>query len=225
MRLVLAIESSSRTYAVAAGAGERPQATFASRRDDPTFLGVGDLAARALAASEATFSDIETIAVDIGPGGLSSIRAAVAYANGLAFSLGVQVFPMTSLELMAIAAEQAHRGPRPCLNPLLCLKRGQGGNAYAGLFVNGEAAELLHGPPGSVVPALAAALQTVRVAGMAAGDVAGLLPGVAVEDTGIPDADVTVLYQAARAAGASADRLAAAAVPVNEASLLFRSLP
>jgi tRNA threonylcarbamoyladenosine biosynthesis protein TsaB len=209
MRLVLAIEASSRTYAVAVGAGELPGAQRASRRDAPAFAGLGDLVTQTLAAHDATFSDVEAIAVDIGPGGLSSIRAAVAYANGLAFSLGVQVFPISSLELMAIAA------PRVPESPLLALKRGTGGNTYAGLFSHG-------GPARSIVPELAAGLAAVRVAGVPADDVAGFLPGVTVTDTGIVDADVLVLYQAARAAMADEPaRLVPLASAINEGSLIF----
>jgi len=78
MRLVLALETSSMTYAVAVGAGDRPCVQRASHRDDPAFTGFGELVAETLAAAEATFGDVGTIAVDVGPGGLSTIRAAVA---------------------------------------------------------------------------------------------------------------------------------------------------
>lgn len=215
MRLLLALEASSRTCAVAVGDGERPRAQRAARRDDPAFAGIGDLAARALAASDATFGDIETVAVDIGPGGLSSMRAAVAYANGLAFSLGVKVFPVTSLELMAIAAREKSGGP------FLCLKRGTGGNTYAGLFADGGVAELRHGPHDSVVPSIAAGLQRACLAGVPTDDVTGLLPGVTIADSGIREADVTVLYGAALAAVSDPGRLVQVASPVNEASLMF----
>jgi tRNA threonylcarbamoyladenosine biosynthesis protein TsaB len=187
-----------------------------SRRDDPAFAGLGDLVAQTLAAAGAAFSDIEAIAVDTGPGGLSSIRAAVAYANGLAFSLGVKVFPVTSLELMALAAAApARRGP------LLCLKRGTGANAYGALFVDGEVAEMRYGPAVSMARALAAGLAEVYVAGLPGDDVTGLLPGVTVRDTGIANADVTVLYQAARTALADPERFVTAATAVNEGSLMF----
>jgi tRNA threonylcarbamoyl adenosine modification protein YeaZ len=215
MRLVLALEASSRTYAVAAGDEEVPRVRRESRRDDPAFAGLGDLVAQALAAAGATFSDIGAIAVDVGPGGLSSIRAAVAYANGLAFSLGVRVFPITSLELMALAAVPARRGP------LLCLKRGTGGNTYGALFVDGEVTEMRYGPAGSIVPDLAAGLAEVCVAGLPEDEVARLLPGVTIRDTGIANADVTVLYQTARAALADPERLVTAATAVNEGSPMF----
>ena len=158
----------------------------------PTYTVFGALVAETLTAAEATFSDVGTIAVDVGPGGLDPIRAAVAYANGLAFGLGVKIFPISSLELMAIEARQAHR------DPILSLKRGPGGNIFAGLFIDGEIVDMRHGPPGSVVPAIVAGLETVSVAGPPRDDVPGLLPGVTVLDTGIADADVTVLYQAAQ---------------------------
>ena len=215
MRLVLALETSSMTYTVAAGAGDRPRAQRESRLDDPAYQGFGELVAQTLTAAEATFGDVETIAVDIGPGGLSSIRSAVAYANGLAFSLGVKIFPISSLELMAIEARQAHRGP------ILSLKRGSGGNVFAGLFIDGEIVEMRHGPPGSVVPAVAAGLETVSVAGPPREDVAGLLPGVTVIDTGIADPDVTVLYQAAKTALTAPERLVPVASALNEASRIF----
>jgi tRNA A37 threonylcarbamoyladenosine modification protein TsaB len=216
MRLVLALETSSRIYAVAVGDGDRPRARRVSRRNDRAFLDVGELVVQALAAGDVAFSDIETIAVDVGPGDVLSIRAAVAYANGLGFSLGARIFPISSLELMAIAARQVYSGP------LVCLKRGPGGTAYAGLFVNGEIAEMRHGPPGSVVPAIAAGLETVGVAGATAEyDVADLLPGVTVEDTGIVNADVSVLYQAARATMADRQRFVPVASPLHEGSRIF----
>ncbi len=167
-----------------------------------------------MAAAGATFTDISMIALDVGPGGLSSIRSAVAYANGLAFSLGVKIFPVSSLELMALAAQQDHRGP------FLSLKRGLVGNTYAGLFVAGEMAELRHGLPSSVVPALAGHLERVCIAGASRDDVADLLPGVALEDAGKADADVVTLYREA-CASAGPDRVVSVASPINEASKIF----
>ena len=217
MTLVLALDTSSRTYSVAVGSADRPASTRSSRRDDVAFAGLGGLAAQALSEVGAAFGDIAAIGVDIGPGGLSSIRAAVAYANGLAFSLGVPVLPVNSLELMATAARHATR------DPVLCLKRGQAGNVYAGLFVNGENTELRHGPPASVVPAIAGGLDRIVLAGAATDEAAALLPGVAVVDTGIVDADVTVLYRLTRAALANRERLVTSAVPLNEASRIFHN--
>lgn len=215
MRLVLALEASSGTYAAAVGAERRPRAARASRRDDPLFAGLGDLVAQVLAAAGAAFSDIGTIAVDIGPGSLSAIRATVAYANGLAFSLGAMVLPISSLELMAMEAQKAHRGP------LLCLRKGEGGNAYAGLFVNGELADARYGLRSSIVPAMVGDLNGVHVAGAYKDEVARLLPDLTVGDTGIESPDIITLYQAALAGQEDPGRLVQAASPVNEGSKIF----
>jgi tRNA threonylcarbamoyl adenosine modification protein YeaZ len=215
MRLVLALEASSPAYAVAVGAAGQPQAHLTSRRDDPGYAGWGDLVARTMAAAGATFTDVGLLALDVGPGGLTSIRSAVAYANGLAFSLGVPIFPVSSLELMAIAAQPDHPGP------FLCLKRGQGGTVYAGLYRGGELTEMRHGEPEGVLPGLAGGLSQVCVAGAAAADVAPLLPGVTVLDAGIAEADVLVLYQAGLAASPGSGRLVPVASPINEASKIL----
>jgi tRNA A37 threonylcarbamoyladenosine modification protein TsaB len=218
MGLVLAIDASSMTYAVAAGTGAEPSAQSTGRRKDPEFAGIGGLAAQTLTAVNATFQDISLIAVDAGPGGLSSIRAAVAYANGLAFSLGAKIFAIGSLELMAIAARADHQGP------LLILKPGQGGDVYAGLFIDAENPQLRCGPPGTVVPELAAGLTAVHVAGLPTEDMASMLPGVTVTDTGIADASVVTLYQAAQAAIGTPELLVPAAVAINEASPQFHQI-
>ena len=214
-RLVLALEASSRTYAVAVGDGEEPRAQAAVRRDDPSFRGLSELVSRTLDRAGERFGDIGTIGVDVGPGGLLSIRAAVAYANGLAFALGAKIFPISSLELMAMAAQRAHPGP------ILGLRRGLGGNTYAALFADGELVDMRHGPPDSVVPAVAGGLARVCVAGTAKDDVEGLLAGVVAEHSGIEEADVAVLYRAARAAAADPERLVPAASPLNEGSRIF----
>lgn len=215
MTLVLALDASSRAYAIAVGSGDQPAAVRSSRRDDPEFAGLGELTARTLTHIGASFSDITAIGLDVGPGGLSSIRAAVAYANGLAFSLGVPIFAISSLELMAIAAEQGHR------EPVLSWKRGQVGNVYAALFVSGKDADMRHGLPGEVLPTIAGGLDKVRLAGATGDDVADLLPGVTVVETGVADADVAVLYQATMNAIAHPERLVSVATPLNEASRIF----
>jgi tRNA threonylcarbamoyl adenosine modification protein YeaZ len=214
-RIVLALETSSRTYAVAVGDGETPLAQAAAHRSDPECPQLGVLVDGVLARGGLPFSDIGVIGVDVGPGGLVPIREAVAYANGLAFSLGVKIFPMSSLELMAVAAHGACRGP------FLCLKAARGGNTYVGLFAHGETAEMRHGPPGSVIPAIASGLTRVCVAGPIKEDVPDLLPDVTVEDSGLEEADVAVLYRVTRAAAADPERLVPVASPINEASRIF----
>jgi tRNA threonylcarbamoyladenosine biosynthesis protein TsaB len=215
MRLVLALEASSGSYDVAVGTGHDPAAQQTSSRADPEFKGLGELVLRTLSAAGAAVRDVDAIAVDVGPGSLSSIRAAVAYANGLAFSLGIPIWPAISLQLMAAQARPACRGP------VLCLRKGEGRNAYAGLFSpEGEAVEMRYGPRASILPAMVSGLTEACFAGAYQDEVFGLLPEVKFTDTGVVNPDVITLYRAARAAGAHG-QLVSAASPVNEGSKIL----
>ena len=73
--------------------------------------------ARGLAAFKA-------ILVDLGPGGLSSTRAGVSFANGLAFGAAIPLFGVSALDLLMAHARETWSGP------LLCMRPAQGGLVY-----------------------------------------------------------------------------------------------
>ncbi|WP_300524732.1 tRNA (adenosine(37)-N6)-threonylcarbamoyltransferase complex dimerization subunit type 1 TsaB [Aminiphilus sp.] len=52
---------------------------------------------------EATLSDVDLIAVTIGPGAFTGVRVGVAYASALAEGLGVRVVPVSTLKALAMA--------------------------------------------------------------------------------------------------------------------------
>ncbi len=54
-------------------------------------------------------SDIDGIAIDVGPGLYTGIRVGLATAQGLGATLGVPVVPVTSLDAVALDAATAHR--------------------------------------------------------------------------------------------------------------------
>src|SRR5580658_570132 len=120
MSLLLAVESTSGRYSVAAGRDDGQVTRAETGRTEPGFAGLGQLAEGALATIGASVPDISQLAVDVGPGNLSSVRAAVAYVNGLAFSLGITVFCANSLELLAAGYRQAGS------LPLLCMRKASG---------------------------------------------------------------------------------------------------
>jgi tRNA threonylcarbamoyladenosine biosynthesis protein TsaB len=174
----LAIETSSVAYGVAIAIDDTVVAQRTLRRDDAAFTGLADLVASVVP----DFATIDAVAVDIGPGNLASVRSGVAYANGLAFSLGVPVLVASSLALLAMEAGD---------EPALCLRDAGSGRVYA--WLDGE---LRHGPFEPVVLSLVGDRAAIAVAGVHRAKVAALLPGVAVKDTGIDAPQVTTLLAA-----------------------------
>jgi len=63
------------------------------------------------AASGCTVADVDTIAVDVGPGLFTGLRVGVATAKALAQALGVGVVAVTSLDVLASAAAGRATGP------------------------------------------------------------------------------------------------------------------
>jgi tRNA threonylcarbamoyl adenosine modification protein YeaZ len=215
MKLALALEASSHTYGVALGAHDVPLIHRACRRDDPSFAGIGEMVLASLAEANAQFADIEFIGVDVGPGNLSSVRAAVAYANGLAYSLGIMLFCANSLELMAADSYEIEA------SPALCLTKAEGGNAYAGLFTDGQTVEIRYGLREVIVPEMAGNLGKLCVAGAYRELAADLLPNANVRDTGIEKPSVLALYRMSQLPNKDPRRVVPAASPLNEASNIF----
>ena len=101
--LRLFIETSNLDFQVALHDGSSflyrsDQAEAGQPRDLSNLLEEG------LNQSGKTVSDISEIIVDIGPGGLTSTRSGIAFANGLAFALNINIVAANGLELMRLQA-------------------------------------------------------------------------------------------------------------------------
>jgi tRNA threonylcarbamoyladenosine biosynthesis protein TsaB len=240
--VILAIETSSIEYGVALFTPDGLIVHRTLRRDDPSFGGIGELVAALLVSAGRQFRDLGRLAVDLGPGNLSSVRAGVAYANGLAFSLGIPIFGANSLDLLAIEASAKTDPAEGSGSAVLCLRNAGGGDVYAGRYrggvrgLPGGAGEadvaLRRGPLTSVVTALvggpggAGGLSRVLVAGSFRREVAALLPdvapGVMVIDTGIEVPPVLALCRLATSAGDAPADLVGVASPLTDSSPVFR---
>jgi tRNA threonylcarbamoyladenosine biosynthesis protein TsaB len=107
------------------------------RRDDPS---PGErphhtdrllaLAADALAASGAGFSDLERVAVGTGPGGFTGLRIGVATARALAQGLGVPLIGVSSLRALAAGA--------PAGEPVLAVLDARRGETFIAAYEGGE---------------------------------------------------------------------------------------
>jgi len=98
-----------------------------------------ELTRDALAAAGAALPDISRIAVDVGPGRLSAVRAAVSFGNALAFARGLPIAPILSSAAVALQAERAAG------LPALIVHKSAGGTAYIARSEAGRL-RLRHGP-------------------------------------------------------------------------------
>ena len=211
--LTLALETSTATFAAALATADEVLATRALAGVPPAERDLPALVGALLADEGRSFADVSRIAVDVGPGNLTAVRTGVAYGNGLAFALGAGVATANSLELMA-----AQAGPAV---PVLCLRNAGAGRAYAGWFAGGAADQPMyrHGPLVEVV--LMVSGPEVVVAGDFRTEVADLLPGVLVKDSGIAGPDVRVLRWVTAGRPTTDPTRERAATPLTEQSPLF----
>jgi tRNA threonylcarbamoyladenosine biosynthesis protein TsaB len=79
---------------------------------------------RLLAESGSAWDDVESIAVGVGPGTFTGLRIGVATARALGQALGVDLRPVSSLEVLAVAAAAQFPEEQPLLS-LIDARRGQ----------------------------------------------------------------------------------------------------
>jgi tRNA threonylcarbamoyladenosine biosynthesis protein TsaB len=84
------------------------------------------MVAEVMRASHLTFSEIDRIAVTVGPGTFTGVRIGLSFARGLGLARGIPVIGIDSLS--AIAANEASRGP------LLVVSDARNGEVYSATF-------------------------------------------------------------------------------------------
>lgn len=217
--LTLAVETSSRFYGAGVLVDDAVVAEATVERRAPEFVDVGVLVGDVLARAGAARSDLDRIAVDVGPGTLSSVRSGLAYVNALAHARDIPVLAVDALSVLAAQVRGAGWD-----GPVLTLRPGGGDAVYAGLFDDARDPETHYGPVDEVVPPLVAGLDRVAVCGSARGRALPLLAasrGPAVGDTGIDVPQVGALL--ACVATARHDAPVTRAVPLTERSAVFAS--
>lgn len=102
---ILVIETSTSEYEVGVITDDL-QVVLSSNRLQPDYDGIAGLTERCLAKAGVDVSTLDAIAVDQGPGNLTSVRAGLAYANALAYAADLPLYAASSLAIMAQAADQ-----------------------------------------------------------------------------------------------------------------------
>jgi len=170
--ILLGIDTATNATAVAL---QRPDGVLAERRDDPSpgshpghATRLLEMAAELLGAAGLRWSDIERIAVGLGPGAFTGLRVGIATARGLAQSLSVELVGVSSLRALALAAVREGAIGAPAAgepgspDSLLALIDARRGELFAAAYERGG-----DGSPAEL--SAAAALAPQALAGMLAG--------------------------------------------------------
>lgn len=93
-------------------------------------------------------SELVEIVVDIGPGGLTSTRSGIAFANGLAFALNIEIVEANGLELMTLQATPSDQ------DHVIAARRSNDGNYFLGFYQNTKCQKLALGKPEDMIAEL-----------------------------------------------------------------------
>jgi len=127
--LTVGISTSSGQFALVIG--ENNTVLFDSSESSGQMRELDDFLSTGLNHCKREVHEIRQLIVDIGPGGTSRVRTGIAFANALAFSLRISVYPVSSMELAGIEAWNIYGSP--VINSVKSIK----GNAYIGLYNQG----------------------------------------------------------------------------------------
>jgi len=144
--LTVAISTSSGQFALVIGADNH--ILFDSSAYPEHERELDDALSAGLTHCNREITEIGQIIVDIGPGGTSRVRTGIAFANALAYSAGIGVATVSSMELAGIDAGYKFGG-LPVVNTVKSIK----GNAYIGLY-NQRLISIDYGTVHDMVPKL-----------------------------------------------------------------------
>ena len=215
MSLLLAVESSSNEYRVVLGRDGEPIFDSAVNNCDQSLRTLGSLLTCGLETLGARASEIKGVAINVGPGSLTFVRAGISFVNALAFSLNVGIYPFNWFEIIAAQTREATHLPVVCAVPAA------NDNAYVGL-IRGESVEIMRfGPVHVALAKVSEGLGEVAVAGRIRHRLAALLGEARVVDTGIENPEARVLLTMGFAAAESERNSTKQVEALNDQSPLF----
>jgi tRNA threonylcarbamoyladenosine biosynthesis protein TsaB len=158
--LFLVIETSARPFSAVLGEGQKVLFNSCDQDCGDKFASIYKIVESGFKIASKSINDLSTIAVDIGPGGLSSVRSGVAFANSLAFGLSIPICPFSRFDLLGFQAWQQFQ------LPVLCTAKAHQGHAYAGLYVDNEIRVMRYGPLERVIQEITAGIEELTIAGV-----------------------------------------------------------
>ena len=98
---VLAIESSSKKCGIALHSNNSVHESFDEiENDSATSLPI--MTEKTLASLSLEFSDLDAIAISMGPGSFTGLRVGLSYAKGLSLALDIPLIPISTFDLLLI---------------------------------------------------------------------------------------------------------------------------
>jgi len=215
MSLLLAVESSTNIYRVVIGREGEPVFDSAVDHCDASFRTLDALLSCGLAKLGVEATEIKGVAINVGPGSLTFVRAGISFVNALAFSLDVNIYPFNWFEIIA----RQTRGTTEL--PVVCAVPASNDNAYVGLIRNASVETMRFGPVEATLKKVSDGLGDVAVAGRIRHRLAALLGEGRVIDTDVENPDARVLlrlgYDAWKNGGHSTTQVEA----LNDQSRIF----
>jgi len=215
MSLLLAVESSTNEYRVVLGRDGEVIFDSAVNDCDPALRTLSALLECGLEAVGAPASEIKGVAINVGPGSLTFVRAGISFVNALAFSLNVNIYPFNWFEIIA---EQTRDTTKL---PVIGAVPASNDNAYVGL-IRGASVEIMRF--GRVQEALAQVsdgMREVAVAGRIRQRLATLLGEAGVVDTGVENPDARTLLKLGYRAWRDGERETKQVEALNDQSDVF----
>ena len=139
---------------------------------------IAHLVAEGLKQMSLTTQDITNLIVDIGPGGTSLVRTGVAFANGLSYSLGIPICPVSSVELIGFEAWNTYK------LPVICTVKSIKDSAYVALY-DGKLVKIKYGILTDVVAEMVSEMDEFVVAGVHRPQLLAAFADKKVQDSGL----------------------------------------
>ena len=215
MSLLLAVESSSNEYRVVLGRDGEAIFDSAVKDCDLPFRTLSALLECGLEAVGAQANEIKGVAINVGPGSLTFVRAGISFVNALAFSLNVRIYPFNWFEIIAAQTREVTDLPVVGAVPA------SNDNAYVGL-IRGATVEIMRfGRVEDVFGKVSGGLSEVAVAGRIRHRLAALFGVERVVDTGIENPDARTLLRLGYEAWRDGDRSTTQVEALNDQSDVF----
>jgi tRNA threonylcarbamoyl adenosine modification protein YeaZ len=215
-KISLSIESSALPYGVVLSSSGEVLFDSTQHPDLQELKDVPALVKYALETTGRKAADLERIAINIGPGGTSAIRAGVAFANSLAYSLKIPVIGVNTFELLGAPATAQYGCPT-----LVTIKSVRG-HAYVGWYADGAVQQTLYGPLEAMVRKAVGEHTTWAVAGAHREQLIALFPEFTVHDTGKKFGLATDLVPMLPQLTNRELRFPNFVVPITEQSVIFK---